>query len=167
MQAHEYFGDFRLNAVKPDRTGRPARDFVGGLIGKLRALGRLVPTFCGSLGGHPDSQTRRDDLGRRGERRLRTRLRSAKVLDAKNKFLCDCAVVDASKGGLGLRVAPHIPIARQFCLHDDLTREVLSVAVAWRKGASLGVRILYKDAIERLKPVERAALSGRYYGVVD
>ena len=98
--------------------------------------------------------------------RRRTRLRSAKILDGSNAFFCDCLIHDRSATGLGLTLARDVGLPAQFQVHDDETGAVESVATVWRRGATLGVRFSgYGGAT--LKPSDRMALRGRYYGVRD
>jgi hypothetical protein len=99
-------------------------------------------------------------------RRLRTRLRSAKILDAANAFVCDCLIYDRSATGLRLTLARDARLPPQFQVHDDETGVVETVAMVWRRGATLGVRFCGYGAAT-LKASERAALSGRYYAVRD
>jgi len=98
--------------------------------------------------------------------RRRTRLRSAKILDAANAFVCDCLIYDRSATGLRLTLACEIGLPPQFQVHDDETGAVELVATVWRRGATLGVRFSGYGA-STLKPSERAALRGRYYAVRD
>jgi len=98
--------------------------------------------------------------------RRRTRLRSAKILDAANVFFCDCLIYDRSATGLRLTLARDVGLPPQFQIHDDETGAVESVATVWRRGATLGVRFCGYGA-STLRPSERAALRGRYYAVRD
>ena len=98
--------------------------------------------------------------------RKRTRLRSAKILDAAKAFLCDCLLYDRSATGLRLTLARDIGLPQQFQVHDDETGAVETVAVVWRRGPALGARFCGYGA-SSLIPGERAALRGRYYGVRD
>jgi len=99
-------------------------------------------------------------------RRRRTRMRSAKILDSANAFLCDCLIYDRSATGLRITLARDLGLPRQFQVHDDESGAVESVATVWRRGATLGVRFSGFGAAA-LKPSERAALRGRYYAVRD
>ena len=109
--------------------------------------------------------------GRGSELRLdarrRTRLRSAKVLDAANAFVCEAIIQDRSVAGLRLLLARNVGLPGRFGVHDDETGEVLTVTAAWRRGQSLGVRVLQRGPTAPLKPSERLALGGRYYGIRD
>ena len=109
--------------------------------------------------------------GRGSELRLdarrRTRLRSAKVLDAANRFVCDAIIQDRSAAGLRLLLARNVGLPSRFGVHDDETGEVLTVTAAWRRGQTLGVRVLQRGPATPLKESERLALGGRYYGIRD
>jgi hypothetical protein len=97
--------------------------------------------------------------------RRRTRLRSAKVLDADNAFLCDAVIQDRSAAGLRLLLARNIGLPGRFGVHDDETGEVLTVTAAWRRGQTLGVRVLLRGPAAPLKRSDQLALRGRYYAV--
>ena len=98
--------------------------------------------------------------------RRRTRLRSAKILDAANAFVCDCLIYDRSATGLRLTLAREIGLPPQFQVHDDESGVVESVATVWRRGATLGARFCGYGA-STLRPSERAALRGSFYAVRD
>jgi hypothetical protein len=101
----------------------------------------------------------------RRDARRRTRLRSAKVLDAANAFVCEAIIQDRSAAGLRLLLARNVGLPGRFGVHDDETGEVLTVTAAWRRGQTLGVRVLQWGPATPLKPSERLALGGRYYGI--
>ena len=103
----------------------------------------------------------------RADARRRTRLRSAKILDAANAFLCEAMIHDRSAAGLRLLLARNVGLPGRFGVHDDETGEVLTVTTAWRRGQTLGVRVLHWEPAAPLKPSDRLALGGRYYGVRD
>ena len=98
--------------------------------------------------------------------RRRTRLRSAKILDAANSFVSDCLIYDRSATGLRLTLARDVGLPPRFQVHDDETGAVELVATVWRRGATLGARFCGYGA-STLRPSERAALKGRYYAVRD
>ena len=110
----------------------------------------------------------RDDGPRdhRAAGRRRTRLRSAKILDAAGKFVCECLVHDRSASGLRLTLARNTGLPAHFRLHDDETGEVDVVETVWRRGAALGVRYSRASAAT-IKPSERSALQGLFYAVLD
>ena len=114
-----------------------------------------APSAAPASGG---SELRRDA-------RRRTRLRSAKVLDAANAFVCEAIIQDRSAAGLRLLLARNVGLPGRFGVHDDETGEVLTVTTAWRRGQTLGVRVLQWGPPAPLKESERLALGGRYYGI--
>jgi hypothetical protein len=99
--------------------------------------------------------------------RARRRLYSAKVLDGDSAFLCEAALLDASPGGLRLRLARNVGLPPRFGVFDDQTGEVCTVSQVWRRGQTVGVRIHDREPPRPLRPVDKAALLGRYYGVRD
>jgi hypothetical protein len=111
----------------------------------------------------PAAPGRGSDL--RLDARRRTRLRSAKVLDTANAFVCEAIIQDRSVAGLRLLLARNVGLPGRFGVHDDETGEVLTVTAAWRRGQTLGVRVLQRGPPAPLKESERLALGGRYYGM--
>jgi hypothetical protein len=101
----------------------------------------------------------------RTQSRRRTRLQSAKLLDCANTFLVEALIRDRSAGGICLLLARNVGLPMRFGVHDDATGEILTVATAWRRGQTMGVRILGRGAARPLKPSDRIALRGRYYGI--
>lgn len=97
--------------------------------------------------------------------RRRTRLRSAKVLDPANRFLCEALIQDRSASGMRLLLARNVGPLGRFGVYDDETGEVYFVGAVWRRDRAMGVRIL--ALAPSLKPSQRHALRGRYYGVPD
>ncbi len=110
------------------------------------------------------------DEGRRDHRaagRQRTRLRSAKILDSANKFVCECLIHDRSASGLRLTLARNLGLPVHFRVHDDETGKVDAVVTVWRRGAALGVRYSRALGPVSIKPSAKSALRGRYYAVPD
>jgi hypothetical protein len=103
----------------------------------------------------------------RGAGRRRTRLRSGKILDQANKFLCECLIHDRSTSGMRLALPRNLGLPAFFRVHDDETGDVEVVATVWRRGAAVGVRYTPASGPVSLKPSDRAALRGRYYAVPD
>jgi hypothetical protein len=101
----------------------------------------------------------------RGAARRRTHLQSAKILDAAGAFLCDATVQDMSAQGLRLLMAKNCGLPARFGVHMDLTGDLLTAALAWRRERVVGARVLAHAPPAPLKPVDRAALAGRYYAV--
>ncbi len=110
------------------------------------------------------------DEGRRDHRaagRQRTRLRSAKILDVANKFVCECLVHDRSASGLRLALARNLGLPVHFRVHDDETGKVDAVVTVWRRGAVIGVRYSRAFGPVSVKPSDRSALRGRYHAIPD
>ncbi len=93
------------------------------------------------------------------------RLRSAKVLDAAFRFVCECRICDRLLHGLRLALAREVPLPRRLAVHIDESGQVRCATVVWRRGPVIGVR-LYEQA-SRMKPCDRFALRERYYGILD
>lgn len=103
----------------------------------------------------------------RAAARRRTRLHSAKLLDASGQFLCEAAIHDRSPEGMRLLLSRNIGLPARFAVHDDLSGEIVAVTAAWRRDRAIGVRMLRWVSAPDLKPSARAALRGRYYAVPD
>ena len=99
--------------------------------------------------------------------RRRTRLRSAKILDAANAFVCECLVHDRSASGLRLSLARNMGLPPYFRVYDDESGAVDTVETVWRRGAVLGVRYSQALAAAPIKPSDRSALRGLFYAVPD
>jgi hypothetical protein len=99
--------------------------------------------------------------------RRRVRLRSGKLLDQHNRFLCECLVRDQSAQGLCLLLTKNIGLPPRCHLHDDETGAVEAVATMWRRGALLGVRYCATAKPIALKASDRSALQGKYYAILD
>jgi hypothetical protein len=108
---------------------------------------------------------RHQDKDLRLAARRRTHLRSAKLIDAANAFLCEALVQDLSSGGMRLRLARNIGLPPRFGVHDDDSGALFTVSPAWRRGLAVGVRIHSAGPPSPMKGSDRAALGGRYYGV--
>jgi len=104
---------------------------------------------------------------KRSAARRRLRLRSAKLLDSQNAFICECLVRDQSAQGLCLTLMRNIGLPARCHLYDDETGAVDVVTTIWRRGAMLGVRYCPLAAPVAVKPSDRWALRGRYYAVPD
>jgi hypothetical protein len=101
----------------------------------------------------------------RAAARRRTHLQSAKILDAAGAFLTEATVQDVSALGLRLLLARNCGLPARLGVHMDLTGEVLTAALAWRRGRLIGARVLLHAPPAPIKPSDRAALKGRYYAV--
>ncbi|MBV8439921.1 MAG: PilZ domain-containing protein, partial [Hyphomicrobiales bacterium] len=104
---------------------------------------------------------------RRASPREPLRLRSAKLLDAAYRFVCECRVCDRSQHGLRLVLARNYKASRRLAVHIDETREVRAAKIVWRRGPMLGVRLGDRIRPGAIKPWDRYALRERYYGILD
>ena len=102
---------------------------------------------------------------KRGETRRRTRLRSGKILDARNKFLIECQVHDRSNRGARLRLVANIFMPPRLRLFDDETQTVRDARVIWRRNHEIGVSFIAKSKGDDLRPSERTALANKYYAI--
>jgi hypothetical protein len=101
----------------------------------------------------------------RATKRRRTRLQSAKILDSGGAFLTEAAVQDASALGLRLMLARNCGVPARLGVYMDLTGEVLTAALIWRRDRVIGVRVMACAPPAPLRRSDRAALKGRYYAV--
>ncbi len=101
----------------------------------------------------------------RGSARRRTRLQSAKILDGAGAFLCDATIADISASGLRVLMARNCGLPARLGVHVDLTGEVLTARVAWRRERVAGLWVLAREAPTPLKTSDKLALEGRYYAV--
>jgi hypothetical protein len=104
---------------------------------------------------------------KRSSARRRLRLRSGKLLDAQNKFLCECLVRDRSGHGLCLVLARNIGLPARCRLYDDETGSLSAIATVWRRGSQVGVRYSFTAKPLAIKESDRSALRGRYYAIPD
>jgi hypothetical protein len=101
----------------------------------------------------------------RAQTRARTRLRSAKVIDANNAFLCEALVHDRSPDGMRLLLARNVGLPSRFGVFDDENGELVTATLAWRRGHTIGLRIARRGPPTPMTPAQKRALGGRYYGM--
>lgn len=135
---------------------RPGRAEVGALARR----GRVAYSVLAA----PSSRGTSD---KRTSERRRSRLRSAKLLDVNNRFLCECLINDYSGTGLRLTLLKNIGLPNQCALFDDSTGEVRAVATVWRRDLVVGIRYRLNDRLAPLSKSAWTALRGRYYAVPD
>ena len=109
--------------------------------------------------------------GQRGDRRSDARdvrrMRSAKLLDAAFRYLCDCRICDASLDGLRLLLARNVRLPGRFAVHIDETGDVRRAVAVWRRGLVVGVRLHERPPPGAMKACDLIALRARYYGMPD
>jgi hypothetical protein len=104
---------------------------------------------------------------KRVSERRRSRLRSGKLLDPGNRFLCECLVYDRSSTGLRIKLTKNIGLPNRCRLFDDETGEVRVVAIVWRRELFVGVRFSTSETNVAIPRDLRLALCGRYYAMAD
>jgi hypothetical protein len=80
---------------------------------------------------------------RRGEKRLKTRLRDGVV--AERRVLVDCRIRDKSRTGARLQLEAERPLPRVFVLTDPASRARYSATLIWQVGREAGVRLRALD----------------------
>ena len=103
----------------------------------------------------------------RGRARERIRLRSAKLLDGRYRFICECRICDRSSRGLRLELVRNIGVPARLSVYIDETGEVWNAKVVWRRGPVVGVRLYDAAPGAALRPSDQFALKERYYAVLD
>lgn len=78
---------------------------------------------------------------KRAERRARTRLRSGRILDARNRLLAEVALHDRSSTGWRLQLLDDVPLPSRFRFYDDELRRAFEAELVWRRGREVGVGI--------------------------
>jgi hypothetical protein len=101
----------------------------------------------------------------RAQARARTRLRSAKLLGAGCRFLCEGRICDQSRDGLRLALARDVALPPQLAVHVDETSEVREAEVVWRRGSTIGVRLQGPLPADAMTAAQRYALRERYYAI--
>src|SRR5208282_255246 len=132
------------------RDGRRTRPDGGRKLGEALAARGQIAYWVVS----PDvvlRNSRRPE--QRADARESMRLRSAKVLDAAFRFVCECRICERSLNGLRLALARDIPLPRRLAVHIDESGDVRCAKVVWRRGIVIGVR-LYEHA-SGIRPCDR------------
>jgi hypothetical protein len=136
--------------------------------GHARKLARRGQVSYSVVDSQPEPKLRADGRpDNRGAGRRRTRLRSGKILNEANTFVCDCLIHDRSATGLRLALPRNIDLPPRFHVYDDETGEVDVVSTIWRRGAIVGARYMPALGPVSVKPSVRAALRGRFYAMPD
>src|SRR5271165_145001 len=163
-------GEFRRERASSPMLEGIRRDDWRMRPGDIRKLG-VALAERGEIAYWVVSPDRGAAKNRRGEQRAsareQMRLRSAKLLDAAYRFLCECRICDCSHHGLRLALTRNIRLPRRMAVHIDETSEVRSVKVVWRRGLVIGVHLRERAPSTVLKPWDRYALRERYYGIRD
>ena len=105
------------------------------------------------------------DDDKRAGRRRRTRLRSGKVADTRNRFIIECAVHDRSEEGARLRLAKNVALPDDIRLFDDEQNALFPARIIWRTGQEVGVHFLPPDTMGDIPEADLAALGRKFYAV--
>jgi hypothetical protein len=163
VQPHANPGDAQrpalLGVKRQDWRSRPGA--ARGLGRKLAERGEIA-YWVASNDGRSAADERADQ---RAQARTRTRLRSAKLLGAGYRFLCEGRICDRSREGLRLALARDVTLPAQLAVHIDETSEVLEAKVVWRRGSTIGVRLQDALPADAMSASQRYALKERYYAI--
>ncbi len=132
-----------------------------GLGRKLAERGEIAYWVLSNDGG--SSADKSADL--RAHARVRTRLRSAKLLDGAYRFVCEGRIRDRSRDGLRLALARDVTLPPRLAVHIDETSEVRVATVVWRRGSTVGIRLHSAAPADAMRPCDRNALKERYYAL--
>jgi hypothetical protein len=78
---------------------------------------------------------------KRSHSRARTRLRSGRILDSRNRLLAEASLHDRSSTGWRLRLLEDVPLPPRFRFYDDEQRRAFDADLIWRRGRDVGVGI--------------------------
>jgi hypothetical protein len=144
------------------RRGLPAQPKAAWKLGRELAQRGEVAYWTVAPEGNGHEGKRGDQ---RGGPRQPTRLRSAKVLDARYRFVCEGRICDRSRDGMRLALARDIGLPPRLSVHIDETGEVRWARIIWRRGSTIGVRLQEAAPSGALKASDRFALRERYYAI--
>src|SRR5271166_6543479 len=168
-----------VNAVLTRRRSEPAPHDDAVLLGVKRRDWRARPQAALRLGRKlalrgevaywavsPEKSAHEGKRAdQRGGLREPARLRSAKLLDAAYRFVCEGRICDRSRDGLRLALERDIGLPPRMAVHIDETGEVRDARIVWRRGATIGLLLHGVAAADALKASDRYALSRRYYAI--
>jgi hypothetical protein len=86
-------------------------------------------------------------MEKRSSKRWRSRLRSAKLFDASQRFLVECRIMDLSPSGARLKPESDRPLPLELFYHDD-DKVFAPAALVWIKKREIGIRFLDEVAAE-------------------
>ena len=100
---------------------------------------------------------------RRREARRPRRLRWGKTLDADDRFLTECLVVNRTIGGARLHLARNIVLPTRFQLFEDDAGVISGAEVVWRRAHEIGCRLALTPTPGKQSIVDR--MRARYYAL--
>ena len=134
-----------MNAVPPPRgtAGRRAVTPVDARkVEPGTGWGRETAALDFSYSVLPAAEpARRSDGERRGSNRLRTRLRSGKIIGTDGRFITECLINNRSPSGCRLRLSAAITPPPRVFLYDDQSNELFQAVVVWSQGRDIGLRL--------------------------
>lgn len=80
-------------------------------------------------------------LERRGDKRLRTRLRDGIIGERKHRAIVECRIRDRSRDGARLQLDKDRPLPKSFVLTDGAARSLFRADLVWQVGRDAGVRL--------------------------
>ncbi len=80
-------------------------------------------------------------IERRGDKRLRTRLRDAVIGERKHRAIAGCRIKDRSRSGARLQLEKDRPLPKSFVLTDGAARSLFRADLVWQVGRDAGVRL--------------------------
>lgn len=86
-------------------------------------------------------------MEKRGSKRWRSHLRSAKLFDASQRFLVECRILDLSPTGARLKPESDRPLPLELRYHDD-DKVFAPAALVWIRKREIGIRFLDEAAAE-------------------
>lgn len=96
-------------------------------------------------------------MEKRSSKRWRSRLRSAKLFDASQRFLVECRIMDLSPSGARLKPESDRPLPLELFYHDD-DKVFAPAALIWIRKREIGIRFL--DAIAAPVPPDAELRNG-------
>ena len=90
---------------------------------------------------------------RRDATRRRTRLRSGKIVDARDGFVTECLVHDLSETGMRLRLPTGVALPAVFQVYDDQSGRLQRAELSWRRADEAGIRFMSCEDTPRSRTV--------------
>jgi hypothetical protein len=95
----------------------------------------------------------------RSEPRFRTHLRSGRIYDLQQRFICDCVIRDRSSHGARLLLPKNVTPPNMICFLDEELKEFLRAEVRWRQDREIGIFKLRLGDERWTRPARAAAAS--------
>jgi hypothetical protein len=115
------------------------------------------------IGAVPYARLAEASAERRQEKRRAVRLNWGKTLDAGDRFLSECLIVDRGGGGVRLRLARVVVLPSRFQLFDDADGLLYAARLVWRRGQEAGCRLARQPTPDKPQVLRR--MKGPYYGL--